>query len=74
MIAINKEQLTNKLTRELFETIVNYETTLFDSKDVLKQLVFSLYDNDIINGTELEQLFNRIEIRIGQKEINNLKI
>lgn len=74
MIAINKEQLTNKLTRELFETIVNYETTLFDSKDVLKQLVFSLYDNNIINGTELEQLFNRIEIRIGQKEINKLKI
>jgi hypothetical protein len=74
MIAINKEQLTNKLTKELFETIVNYETTLFDSKDVLKQLVFSLYDNDIINGTELEQLFNRIEIKIGQKEINKLKL
>lgn len=74
MIAINKEQLTNKLTRELFETIVNYETTLFDSKDILKQLVFSLYDNDIINGTELEQLFNRIEIKIGQKEINKLKL
>jgi len=73
MIAINKEQLTNKLTRELFETIVNYETTLFDSKDVIKQFVFSLYDNDIINGTELEQLFNRIEIKIGQKEINKLK-
>jgi len=60
---LKKNQLTNKLTTDLFDTIQNYECSFFDRQQVLKQLIYTLYDNDIVNDTELIKLFTKIETK-----------
>ena len=69
---LKRDELTRNLTRHLFDVIRNYEITLINQRDILKQLVFILYDVKMLNELEMEALYLRIDKADTKELLNNL--
>ena len=51
----------NTTYKELKNIITNYECTFINDKELLFSLCQLLYDREIINGSELDRLYDRVE-------------
>lgn len=47
--------------KELKEILINYECTFIDDKELLFALCTLLYDKEIVSGTELDRLYDRVQ-------------